>query len=135
VELKICFSLAAATSFDVRGPFDDAPVAPPGRRAHADRRPREASQRKPSNCVRSPAGQTPRLKVLAVDERDATVDLVAHLAELDGRKAHLGEGPGRLYKYCRDVLGYSEGAAWNRAATAGAVRMYPVLLVGSPMAR
>ena len=69
-----------------------------------------------------------RIKVLALRERDATVELVAHLAELDGRKTHLGEGPGSLYKYCRDVLGYSEDAAWSRAATAGAVRRYPVIL-------
>ena len=63
-----------------------------------------------------------RLKVLANRERDATVELVAHLAELDGRRTHLGEGPGSLYLYCRDVLGYSEDAAWNRAATASIVR-------------
>jgi hypothetical protein len=69
-----------------------------------------------------------RLKSLAVRERDATVELVGHLAELDGRRAHLGEGPASLYAYCRDVLGYSEDAAWNRAATAGAVRRYPVIL-------
>jgi hypothetical protein len=69
-----------------------------------------------------------RLKVLAIRERDATVELVGHLAELDGRKSHLGEGPGSLYTYCRDVLGYSEDAAWNRAATAAAVRLYPVIL-------
>jgi hypothetical protein len=69
-----------------------------------------------------------RLKVLAIRERDATVELVAHLAELDGRQTHLREGPGSLYKYCRDVLGYSEDAAWNRAATASAVRRYPVIL-------
>jgi hypothetical protein len=69
-----------------------------------------------------------RLKSLAVRERDATVELVGHLAELDGRRAHLGEGPGSLYAYCRDVLGYSEDAAWNRAATAGAVRRYPIIL-------
>jgi hypothetical protein len=69
-----------------------------------------------------------RLKSLAVRERDATVELVGHLAELDGRRAHLGEGPGSLYAYCRDVLGYSEDAAWNRAATSGAVRRYPVIL-------
>jgi hypothetical protein len=69
-----------------------------------------------------------RIKVLAIRERDETVELVAHLAELDGRRAHLGEGSGSLYKYCRDVLGYSEDAAWNRAATAGAVRRYPVIL-------
>jgi hypothetical protein len=69
-----------------------------------------------------------RIKLLAVRERDATVELVAHLAELDGRETFLGEGSGSLYKYCRDVLGYSEDAAWNRAATAGAVRLYPVIV-------
>lgn len=69
-----------------------------------------------------------RLKVLALRERDATVELVAHLAEFDGRQSRLGEGPGSLYTYCRDVLGYSEDAAWNRAATAAAVRRYPVIL-------
>jgi hypothetical protein len=69
-----------------------------------------------------------RIKHLAIRERDATVELVAHLAELDGRQTHLGEGPGSVYKYCRDVLGYSEDAAWNRAATANALRQYPVIL-------
>jgi hypothetical protein len=69
-----------------------------------------------------------RIKHLAIRERDATVELVAHLAELDGRQTHLGEGPRSVYKYCRDVLGYSEDAAWNRAATANALRQYPVIL-------
>ena len=68
------------------------------------------------------------LKLFAGRERDATVELVGHLSELDGRRSRLGEGPGSLYTYCRDVLGYSEDAAWNRAATAGAVRLYPVIL-------
>ena len=69
-----------------------------------------------------------RLEMLALRERDATVELVAHLAELDGRRVHLGEGPGSVYGYCRNVLGYSEDAAWNRAAAAAAVRRYPVIL-------
>jgi hypothetical protein len=69
-----------------------------------------------------------RLKVLGLRERDTTVELVGHLAELDGRQTRLGEGPGSLHTYCRDVLGYSEDAAWNRAATAAAVRRYPVIL-------
>jgi hypothetical protein len=37
-----------------------------------------------------------RLKVLAARQRDATVELVAHLAELLARKAHLGEGWGSV---------------------------------------
>jgi len=69
-----------------------------------------------------------RLKVLAVRERDATVELVAHLAELHGRRTHLGEGPGSLYEYCRRELGLSEDAAYNRDAAARAVRRYPVIL-------
>jgi hypothetical protein len=69
-----------------------------------------------------------RLETQALRERDATVELVAHLAELDGRRVHLGEGPGSVYGYCRDILGYSDDAAWNRAATAAAVRRYPIIL-------
>lgn len=59
-----------------------------------------------------------RLKVLAGRERDATVELVAHLAELHARKAHLGEGPGSPYVYCRDELYLSEDTAYNRSAAA-----------------
>jgi len=69
-----------------------------------------------------------RLKALAVRERDATVELVAHLAELHGRRSHLGEGPGSLYQYCRSELGLSEDAAYNRDAAARAVRRFPVIL-------
>ena len=69
-----------------------------------------------------------RLKSLALRERDATVELVAHLAELHGRRNHLGEGPGSLYHYCRSELGLSEDAAYNRDAAARAVRRFPVIL-------
>jgi len=69
-----------------------------------------------------------RLKALVGRERDATVELVAHLAELSARKLDLEEGPGALYVYCRDTLGLSEDAAYNRAAAARAVRSYPVIL-------
>ena len=68
------------------------------------------------------------LKLLALGEREATVEVVGHLAELDGRRSHLGEGPGSVCTYCRDVLGYSEDAAWNRAASANVVRRFPVVL-------
>jgi hypothetical protein len=69
-----------------------------------------------------------RLAVLALGEREATVEVIGHLAELDARRAHLGEGPGSVSAYCRDVLGYSEDAAWSRAATANVVRRFPVVL-------
>ena len=69
-----------------------------------------------------------RIQKLALCERGATVELVAHLAALDARRTHLGEGPSSLYVYCRDQLHLSEDAAWNRAATASAVRRYPIIL-------
>jgi hypothetical protein len=67
-------------------------------------------------------GLDSRLKVLALDERESTVEVVAHLSELDARRSYLGEGPGSVCTYCREVLGYSEDAAWNRAASANVVR-------------
>src|SRR6188768_2393322 len=69
-----------------------------------------------------------RLKVLALDERESTVEVVGHLAELDARRSYLGEGPGSVCTFCREVLGYSEDAAWSRAATANVVRRFPVAL-------
>ncbi len=69
-----------------------------------------------------------KLKLLAVGEREATVEVVGHLAELDARRSHLGEGPGSVCSYCRDVLGYSEDAAWNRAASANVMRRFPMVL-------
>ena len=71
-----------------------------------------------------------RLKSLGGRERDATFELVAYLAELYGRKIHLGDGTGTLYVYCRDTLHLSEDAAYNRAAAARAVRRFPVILDG-----
>jgi hypothetical protein len=73
-------------------------------------------------------GLDSRLKVLALGERESTVEVVAHLSELDARRSYLGEGPGSVCTYCREVLGYSEDAAWNRAASANVVRRFPVTL-------
>jgi hypothetical protein len=69
-----------------------------------------------------------RLKALVAKERDATVELVAHLAELCSRRLDLSEGQGDLYLYCREVLGVSEDAAYNRACAGRAVRRFPIIL-------
>jgi len=69
-----------------------------------------------------------RIKALALQERGATVELVAHLAELIGRRTDLGEGWGPVYEHCRAHLRLSEDAAYNRVATARAVRRFPVIL-------
>ncbi len=68
------------------------------------------------------------LKSLAASERQVTVKLVAHLAELDTRDIHLREGYPSLFVYCRDVLGLSEHEAYNRIDAARAARRFPVIL-------
>jgi 5-methylcytosine-specific restriction endonuclease McrA len=70
-----------------------------------------------------------RLGVLARREREATVDLVAHLAALEARPSvYAALGHGSLFSYCRDVLRLSEDAACNRISAARACRLYPVVL-------
>jgi hypothetical protein len=70
-----------------------------------------------------------RIGVLAAKERDASVELVAHLAELDARPAlYAALGYGSLFTYCTDVLHLSEDATCNRIKAARASRRFPVIL-------
>lgn len=69
-----------------------------------------------------------RVKVLALHEREATMELVAHLGELELRDLHLRAGYGSLFTYCRDALALSEGDVYNRIEVARAVRKYPAIL-------
>jgi hypothetical protein len=64
----------------------------------------------------------------ARDERHATAQLVAHLAELDVRRLYLGAGHSSLFTYCRDGLGLSDDAAYNRVEAARACRLFPGVL-------
>src|SRR5260221_12534163 len=70
-----------------------------------------------------------RVVVLAGNERDASVELVAHLAALDARPAlFAAEGHGSLFTYCTEVLRLSEDATCNRIQAARACRAFPVIL-------
>ena len=70
-----------------------------------------------------------RIGVLAGKEREATVELVAHLAELDTRTAlFAAQGHGSLFTYCTQVLRLSEDATCNRIQAARACRDFPVIL-------
>jgi hypothetical protein len=69
-----------------------------------------------------------QVKSLVALERDATAQIVAHLAELDTRDVHLREGYTSLFVYCRDALGLSEWEAYNRIEVARAARRFPVIL-------
>jgi hypothetical protein len=70
-----------------------------------------------------------RLRDLAGCERAALVELLAHLAELAGRRSvYLAAGYGTLFAYCRGALRFSEDAAYNRVEAARACRRFPVIL-------
>jgi hypothetical protein len=69
-----------------------------------------------------------RVKSLATREREATAQLIAHLAELDTRDVYLRAGHGSLFAYCRDVLALTEQESFNRIAAARAARRFPVIL-------
>jgi hypothetical protein len=65
---------------------------------------------------------------LARAERQATVALIACLAELYGRRLHERAGYSSLFTYCVGVLGFSEGEAYDRMRAAKVVHRYPVAL-------
>src|SRR3989442_9484937 len=70
-----------------------------------------------------------RLEALASKEREASAELVAHLAELDGRPSlSAAQGYGSLFSYCTQALRLSEDAACSRIEAARACRRFPVIL-------
>jgi hypothetical protein len=70
-----------------------------------------------------------RLAVLARNERESAVELVAHLAVLEVRPAaYAAEGYGSLFAYCTHALRLSEDATCSRIAAAKACRRFPVIL-------
>jgi hypothetical protein len=69
-----------------------------------------------------------KVKVLAQRSHEVTVELIAHLAVLEARKLHCSEGPGSLFRYCTEILRFSEAAACNRIKAARAARKFPVIL-------
>jgi 5-methylcytosine-specific restriction endonuclease McrA len=70
-----------------------------------------------------------RLETLAGKEREASVELVAHLAALDSRPAlFLAQGYSSLFSYCTQALRLSEDAACNRIEAARACRRFPLIL-------
>ena len=69
-----------------------------------------------------------RLEQLALRGRETCAELIAHLAELAGRRSHLGAGTGSLFGYCREVLKLSEHAAYHRIEAAHVARAFPVVI-------
>jgi hypothetical protein len=65
---------------------------------------------------------------LARCERQVTVEMISHLAELESRQLHLSAGFPSLFAYCTRALCLSEDAAFNRIRAARAARRFPRIL-------
>jgi len=65
------------------------------------------------------------VKRLAQCERETIATLVAHLVEVEVRDLYRAEGCSSMFKYCTEVLHFSEDAAFARLQAARAVRRYP----------
>lgn len=76
------------------------------------------------NSVRSMSDEQliEHVEQAAAQERDATVQLIALLAEMDARRLFLGQGYSSLFVYCTKRLHLSEHAAYGRIEAARAAR-------------
>ena len=69
-----------------------------------------------------------RLVTLAAQARQSTAELIELLVEMDRRNLHLALGFRSVYRYCRDVLHFSESESYQRMQAASAARRFPVVL-------
>lgn len=60
-------------------------------------------------------------------ERSATAELIALLAEMDGRRLYLQQGYSSMFVYCTRCLHLSEHAAYGRIEAARAARKFPLI--------
>ncbi|UCH84488.1 MAG: hypothetical protein JSW50_02000 [Candidatus Latescibacterota bacterium] len=65
------------------------------------------------------------LRSLVNKEKQTTLAVLLHLAEVDRRELYLEYGFSSLYDYCVGALGYSRSAAGRRIASARCIRRWP----------
>jgi hypothetical protein len=68
------------------------------------------------------------VKRLAQCERETVATLIAHLVEVEARNLYCAEGCSSMFKYCTEVLRFSEDAAFTRIHAAHAMRRFPEIL-------
>jgi 5-methylcytosine-specific restriction endonuclease McrA len=69
-----------------------------------------------------------RLHKLITREKQTTLSILLHLAEVDRRDLYLEYGFSSLFDYCVGALKYSRSAAGRRIASARCVKRYPEVL-------
>ena len=68
------------------------------------------------------------LAKLVARDRHVEAEVLAHLGEVDSRRLYAAEGFPSMFKYCTDVLHFSEAAAFQRIRAARLGRAYPVVM-------
>ena len=66
-----------------------------------------------------------RLRQLVLKERNTTLSILLHLAEVARRGIHLSKGCSTLQEYCVSELGYGESSAWRRVRVARVIKDIP----------
>jgi hypothetical protein len=67
------------------------------------------------------------LRELLTAEGRNEARIMAHLAELDGRRLHLRDAAPSLFEYCQKKLGLSDNQAYYRIAAARVAQKFPVV--------
>src|SRR5437867_5477428 len=67
------------------------------------------------------------LKSVVAQERGATATVLAHIAEVDGRRLYVPAGFPSMFLYCVHELHFSEEAARKRIHAARAARRFPAI--------
>ena len=94
-----------------------------------DRKERAMSNPIPPNLSRlSDQELVAQVAHLASAERGSTASLIAHLAELYGRRLHERAGFSSLFIFCTEALRLSESEAYDRMKAAKVVRRFPAVL-------
>src|SRR5213594_2169194 len=69
-----------------------------------------------------------RVRKLVQRGNAVETELLVHLGEVDARQLYLEEGFSSMFAYCRQVLHFAEGVAYERIQAARMARRYPQIL-------
>src|SRR5688500_10740713 len=70
---------------------------------------------------------TTRIGQLLSREREAMLDFLLHLAELDRRHHYLELGYSSIFAYCSQGLRLSKASSYRRSTAVGLLRKFPVI--------
>ncbi len=64
---------------------------------------------------------------LVTKDRSVEAEILAHLGEVDARQLYLAEGCPSMFRFCTDVLHFSEATAFHRIRADRVCRTYTIV--------